>query len=178
MKIGRIIFWYGRSSMVSMVSMASMASMARTILSIGTFFFTSIPIEIQSLYTSDFFISRPLIGRAIGVVNLYDNWTRQLKWRSQMCIFLETCLLGFLTLNLVSWVEFRPPLARDGRHSTQLNSLSLVIRRRANMSPIFYTCPHSCSHWRVPLGQHTTLHPGSHACVACAPSVCCWLLVS
>ena len=40
-----------------------------------------------------------------------------------MCIFLEICLLGVLSLNLVSWVDW----------------LSLVIRRRANMSPIFYT---------------------------------------
>ena len=33
----------------------------------------------------------------------------------------------------------RLPISGQGRHSTQLNSLSLVIRRRANMSPIFYT---------------------------------------
>ena len=72
-------------------------------------------LKVDSIYTYDFFISRPLIGRAIGVVNLYDNWTRQLKWRIHMCILLETCLLGVLSLNLVSWVEFRPPLARDGK---------------------------------------------------------------
>ena len=30
-----------------------------------------------------------------------------------MCIKLETCLRGLLSLNLVSWVEFRPPMARD-----------------------------------------------------------------
>ena len=29
--------------------------------------------EYVILYTSDFFISRPLIGRAIGIVNLYEN---------------------------------------------------------------------------------------------------------
>ena len=27
----------------------------------------------ELLYTNDFFISQPLIGQAIGIVNLYDN---------------------------------------------------------------------------------------------------------
>ena len=35
--------------------------------------YSGLHIIIVYVYTYDFFLSRPLIGRAIGVVNLYDN---------------------------------------------------------------------------------------------------------
>ena len=99
------------------------------------------------LYTYDFFISRPLIGRAIGVVNLYDNWTRQLKWRIHMCILLETCLLGVLSLNLVSWVEFRPPLPRDWKPRASPSASNLWAGEALNstqLTKFSHTTP--CKH--------------------------------
>ena len=67
--------------------------------------------------------------------------------------FWRRCLRGVVSLNLVSWVEFRPPLPRDWKprakpsasHSWPKDSLhytpraSLVIRHKAKMSPIIYT---------------------------------------
>ena len=51
------------------------------------------------------------------------------------------CIVECLPWPEMGSLGLRPrlPISGQGRHSTQLNSLSLVIRRRANMSPIFYT---------------------------------------
>ena len=93
--------------------------------------------QVQFIYThmtSSVFLSIRSLSR-IGIVNLYDNWTRQLKWRSQMCIKLETMFVWYpiTKLSELSWVSASPgqrweasgfalgfpSLARGG---TQLNS--------------------------------------------------------